>query len=157
MEEVGGGGSAPAPRLNGFDFALELLALAKFPNPEHRAQRELGIIQSWLTAGFEPDLDIRATIRDIASRPNFHCDGLTYFTKMIRERHDSRMLEIPAGLKRTSPPPAEFDEQRWRALLAAFDRFKRWHKDAGPEPGKPGCLVPPHLLAEFGLAKGEAA
>lgn len=32
-----------------------------------------------------------------------------------------------------------------------FQKSGRWHRDYGPEPGKPGCRVPADVLQRFGL------
>jgi hypothetical protein len=41
--------------------------------------------------------------------------------------------------------PSAFSDEQWRKRLACFRNEKTW-LDWGPEPGKPGCLVPSHLL-----------
>lgn len=58
---------------------------------------------------------------------------------------------------------------RWRRWLREFTTNRYWPTDdAGPAPGRPGCRVPPEMLAEFSLSdaandrqdlfgKGEAA
>ncbi len=48
----------------------------------------------------------------------------------------------------------DFDEKKWREVMAAFTRTKFdrvWSKRHGPEPGCPGCAVPAHIQAEFGF------
>jgi hypothetical protein len=50
-----------------------------------------------------------------------------------------------------APPPAlidpsSFSDEQWRNRLARFQDDKTWLEAWGPEPGKPGCLVPSHLL-----------
>jgi hypothetical protein len=60
----------------------------------------------------------------------------------------------------TSVPidPRSFDEAGWQRRLKYFHDKKEWLEVWGPEPGKPGCLVPPHLLViPVSTAKGAAA
>lgn len=47
------------------------------------------------------------------------------------------------------PDPAS-DEDQWRARIELWGSRRVWRPNAwGPEPGAPGCCVPPRLLAEI--------
>ncbi len=48
------------------------------------------------------------------------------------------------------PPPADMDAV-WRRRVGEFTRNLYWNDDWTERPGKPGCNVPEHILAEFGL------
>lgn len=39
-------------------------------------------------------------------------------------------------------------DAQWRKALDMYWANSRWHLDYGPEPGRPGCKVPQHLLPE---------
>jgi hypothetical protein len=42
--------------------------------------------------------------------------------------------------------PSLFSDEQWRNRLTRFRDDKTWLEAWGAEPGKPGCLVPSHLL-----------
>jgi hypothetical protein len=47
------------------------------------------------------------------------------------------------------PRPAERSDAEWRTNMAFYRRTRTWPSSWGDEPGKPGCKVPAHVLAEF--------
>lgn len=54
-----------------------------------------------------------------------------------------------AGIGPSAPPvpTAEtMSDAQWNKALDLFWRTQRWHRDYGPEPGRPGCRVPKKLL-----------
>ncbi|MEK9284734.1 MULTISPECIES: hypothetical protein [unclassified Bradyrhizobium] len=60
-----------------------------------------------------------------------------------------------AEIQLSKPSEAEF-----RDVLAVYKKLCRWTRyvtQFGPEPGKQGCIVPDHLLAEYGITKEAAA
>lgn len=74
-------------------------------------------------------------------------------------RPTERAIEVKgsriSAIDLTKPSETEF-----RGVLAAYKKLGRWtrHKTQfGPAPGKPGCIVPDHLLAEYGITKEAAA
>lgn len=44
------------------------------------------------------------------------------------------------------PSAAVMSDAQWNKALDLFWKSERWHRDFGPEPGRPGCRVPAHLL-----------
>jgi hypothetical protein len=43
-------------------------------------------------------------------------------------------------------PVAQWDDARWAGVIAMNREEGWWSPDLGPEPGQPGCRVPPHLI-----------
>lgn len=43
-------------------------------------------------------------------------------------------------------PSAAMSDAQWNKALGLYWSNQRWHRDYGPEPGRPGCKVPVHLL-----------
>jgi hypothetical protein len=44
------------------------------------------------------------------------------------------------------PSAASMSDAQWNKALDLYWSNQRWHRDYGPEPGRPGCKVPVHLL-----------
>jgi hypothetical protein len=65
-------------------------------------------------------------------------------TKAIRE--------APKRFGQTEPKlPAGVPLERWRLRVADYGKTRWWQAlDWGEAPGRPGCKVPPEVLAEFG-------
>lgn len=42
--------------------------------------------------------------------------------------------------------PAAYDRVTWERIVRIWKLTSNWHPDNGPQPFRPGCLVPPDLL-----------
>ena len=79
------------------------------------------------------------------------------FDWAIREDSMVRTLEgkyapraAANGHAASDPDPTWTEEDQWRARLELWRTRGSWHPNTwGPEPGAPGCCVPPRLLAEI--------
>jgi hypothetical protein len=55
-------------------------------------------------------------------------------------------------------PIANSPDDSWRRAMGLFVKKRLWVRNVdGPPPGHPNCRVPPHILAEFGFGKADAA
>ncbi|MGE5510491.1 MAG: DUF1376 domain-containing protein [Bacteroidota bacterium] len=75
------------------------------------------------------------------------------------DREPPQEFRNPLMKREYLPPPEEYNDDRWRRLLAimfgpeASHRNAPWPQRLGPAPGEAGCMVPAHILAEFGGAE----
>lgn len=53
-------------------------------------------------------------------------------------------LRVPEGHQ-----PAQIDRQSWENIAKIFANNSNWQRDLGPEPGRPGCRMPPDLQNKF--------
>lgn len=98
--------------------------------------------------GQRPGRDGRPMKADLG----FVCQAKTY----------PRLREGFYGDDATEPKPAvvaiDPELQRWRTRVREFTKNRWWEEtNWGPRPGKPGCLAPTEILAEFGFATEVAA
>lgn len=47
---------------------------------------------------------------------------------------------------RNDPRGGGMSDDQWSRALELYERTGRWHRDYGPEPGRPGCRAPARLL-----------
>jgi hypothetical protein len=78
----------------------------------------------------------------LARKPDI--SSLAYFDLAIAERHAKRG-ETPSE-RAASAAKVDMD---WTVSL--FARGGQWSRQAGPEPGQPGCRASAELLAKHGL------
>lgn len=91
-----------------------------------------------------PSLEARELLAAIAAaEANSTGDPQAYLAKAARAIAERR------GPAR-GPITAEWDEATWRIACRNFRSEGAWSADMGPEPGRPGCLAPEGVLAEFG-------
>lgn len=109
--------------------------------PEGQARSFFGLLLKG-----PPALEARELLAVIASaEANSTQDPQAYLTKAahaIRERRGAT----------SGPVIAAWDEATWRTACANFRCDGAWSAEMGPEPGKPGCIVPGGVLDEFGWA-----
>lgn len=91
------------------------------------------LISAWLSANYDPELDILPAVRQCAARPGYTPPrSLGYFTAAIEEHWRQRALDIPAELRRPQPDraPKPLRERRWERAVT------RWI-DGGCQGDKP--------------------
>lgn len=59
-------------------------------------------------------------------------------------------LRTPLNLP-SNVPSAPMTESAWRSSVLIFQKTNNWNNTLGPQPGSPGCLVPPTVLRDCGL------
>jgi hypothetical protein len=66
--------------------------------------------------------------------------------------------KLPPHWWRENPAaPRAIGTAGWRSLIAAHGANGRWSAEMlGPRPGEPGCVIPPDVIRELGLSKGDA-
>lgn len=97
--------------------------------------------------GQRPDRDGRAFRADL----DFVCQARSF----------KRLIEGFYGTDAKPPPKAQPQpdpNDRWRARMREFVTNGYWNtNDWEARPGRPGCVVPPEVLAEFGFGPEERA
>ena len=96
----------------------------------------------WIAKGYAPSMCTDVVIELLARKPDI--SSLAYFDKVLAERHATRgptPSERAAGL-----PPKDMD---W--AIKHFVKGGQWSRQAGPEPGQPGCRATPEMLAAHGI------
>jgi hypothetical protein len=116
----------------------------------------------------QPDAARRVYKRVIASGRISHADLVTktkaFVAEWNRSKQDLKFCPYPAkwlsdggfddevatdgGFSSTTPTrdPSTFTDAEWQQRLANFKANGAWSSIWGSAPGKPGCLVPRHLL-----------
>lgn len=80
--------------------------------------------------------DILDTVRTITARDIYEPPGsIHYFTAAVLETRDDRIRSTPLE-------PQDLTDEHWKRLMRSWEARQYWHPHYGPEPGKPGCLVP---------------
>lgn len=93
-----------------------------------------------------PPLEARELLAAIASaEANGTQDPQAYLSRAARAVAQRRG---PAS----GPATATWDEATWRRACLNFRNEGAWSAEMGPEPGRPGCIVPEPVLVEFGWA-----
>lgn len=105
-----------------------------------------GVEQSAFCRGQRPGSDGRTMRADLG----FVCQAKSF--PRLREGFygtDAKVAAPPVAAP-TAP------DDRWRRACRRYQASQYWNTtDDGPKPGKPGCLCPAAILAEFGLAPPE--
>lgn len=97
------------------------------------------LVSAWLTAGYDPDLDIYPTVHRVAARqkPGWAPSSLAYFTRAIEEAWQARMTDIPSELRRgtaaAGPPLTDYE----RALANWYPEDERAKAEGRTPPPKP--------------------
>jgi hypothetical protein len=101
---------------------------------------------------------LRSYWADVGARDGGqHLKGVHRMVQQDRWREWIPEDDEPGPARAAGPPisaeaKAEIIERAWRGRLEDFTRIGKWnHGVFGPKPGELGCVVPPALLAEFGL------
>jgi hypothetical protein len=90
--------------------------------------------------GLKPDSDWRANI-DYVAKPSG-------FQKLVEGGY-ARDAKPPVPAAPAGPVDPN---DRWRRAMRSLKASAYWNTtDNGPQPGRPGCTVPPAILAEFGF------
>lgn len=111
------------------EIGKRVLAAARID--EARWTGNFAIISAWLSAGYDPDLDILPAVNAVAARPGYKPpNGLNYFTKPIGQHWENRQLAVPDFLRREPESPAERAHTRALELWAA-------NGCQGPKPERP--------------------
>lgn len=64
-------------------------------------------------------------------------------------RTAERLGRRPPDLPPEPPPAAEMDRNSWEIASRLYANSSNWHRQWGPEPGHPRCLMPPDLQQQF--------
>ncbi len=75
-----------------------------------------------------------------------------YFIPLLRYE-EMCAAEVEAHRIKDEPPPPDpstITDDGWRRRMAHWRDKATWSPRWGPPPGKPGCLVPDHIVAEPG-------
>lgn len=100
------------------EIGKRVLAAARIDDA--RWTGNFAIISAWLSAGYDPDMDILPAVNAVAARPGYKPpNGLNYFTKPIGQHWESRQLAVPDFLRREPESPAERAHTRALELWAA--------------------------------------
>jgi hypothetical protein len=84
-------------------------------------------------------------------RPN---DKIPHLTTWFNERRYETVAAVAAPAGSAGPAKRFWEyatEKQWANVLLAWSANWNWSESWGPEPGKPGCHVPPDLLDRFDL------
>ena len=110
----------------------------------------LSPILGLLDGGFSLEEDVLPTLK-AKSAKGLRAVSWSYFVAAIR---DAREARLSAGSRK-----APVEKRRDQAKVEAGFRFsvEDWRRTGVwrlncPEPGEPGCVVPPEILAEFDIA-----
>lgn len=65
------------------------------------------------------------------------------------QRTAERLGRTPHGAPTDPPPAAEMDRDSWTNISRMYANSSNWHREWGPEPGHPRCLMPADLQQPF--------
>jgi hypothetical protein len=106
-------------------------------------------ILGWLSAGYDPEIVIVPTVRDVMRRQRlskgevWKPNGLQFFHAAIVEAASRPDLPAPQSTApRVDPNVRKWSPERWRVTYGAFQETGVWPPDYGPPPGTEGHLGP---------------
>lgn len=132
--------SAPSdPNKEAWDRAVRLFVTRGAGMPETKAR---GVFGRLLKGGLAAPQLLPEIIR---AELNGTEDPVAYLTKA------AQAIRHRAGIPDEAAQPAPLDptmwgDSDWAMAVAVFHEDHMWDACLGPEPGKPGCRVPAHLL-----------
>ena len=141
----------PSPAASALDANLRLvcadLGLPAAPRdwPPHwtglRAK-----LEAWLAAGADLRRHILPACADFMATPGRETKAAAYLGGIVQRRQrDDRGPAPTAG----PDPRAPETDAKAMARMRSW-RAGEWHEAGwGPQPGKPGCLIPAHILEQF--------
>jgi hypothetical protein len=112
----------------------------KGDNPKSPARKAF---EAAVRQGADPDAIISGVRR--AKARNTDKIGTEFIPQAIKWLRDRRWEDYQDDHDPPNGPLIPDD-----AAFEFFKKFKRWHRDYGPEPGKPGCRASPEVLAKYG-------
>ena len=119
----------------------------KGDNPKAPARK---LFDALVRQGVDPDAIISGVRR--AKAKNADKIGTEFIPQAIKWLRDRRWEDYQDDPEPTAGPLIPDD-----AAFEFFLKYHRWHRDYGPEPGKPGCRASPEVLARHGYGNEEAA
>jgi hypothetical protein len=140
----------------GSDFADWYSIYPKKKSPQDAKRAFDKIISSDLIALSDLMEKTRAFAATWASEPKERRKYIPYPAKWLR---DGGYDDEPEGGEPASAPidPRAFTDTEWQKRLTHFRDNAQWLEIWGAKPGKPGCLVPAHLLlSPVSTSKGAA-
>jgi hypothetical protein len=96
----------------------------------------------WIGKGYAPSMCVDVVRELLIRKPDI--GNLAYFDKALADRHASR--GATPSERAASVTTATLD---W--AVGHFAKGGTWSRQAGPEPGQPGCRATPALLAKHGI------
>lgn len=123
----------------------KFLEIAKTDLDDPNLYGSLYGIQQLLSAGYLPETiyaGAASAMRGKDKPPNW-----AYFAKVIQSENERRAAPAKIEKGAFTPSVAVAPDEK---ALDFYKKFGRWHRDYGPEPGRPGCRASPDLLAKYG-------
>jgi len=109
-------------------------------------------VRVWTLRGADFEADVLATVVQMMSKKakTWTPRSLNYFDETVQQNFDARVRRAEAPAPESTLPPAPFDPEtaKWEARLYGYRENDAWEPQWGPEPGQPGCRVPPQLLIQ---------
>lgn len=131
--------AASATRLTRFDEFWKEYPKRRGDNPRNPARK---LFDAAVKQGADPDAIIRGVKR--AKEKNHDKIGTEFIPQAVKWLRDRRWEDYQ------DQPDVHTEAIPNEMALRLFQHRGRWHRDYGPEPGKPGCRASPELLAKFG-------
>lgn len=111
-------------------------------------------LEKIVSDGLVTDADILAGVRAAMATPNFRIKSWSQLVNWAKRAAKDRMGAAPKSQPATTPQPrAVVSDETWRTRMASWVSSGRrsvgWMPNWGPLPGRGGCEVPDHIIAEF--------
>jgi hypothetical protein len=120
------------------DVQIRVQALLNSP-----ALTSFGLVDKWLKAGAEPEIDIYPTLQ--GRRDRWNGRTLAYFDEAVLDAVKTRTTPAGTNAASISLPPyseAERGEKQWVFRVKSFREHGTWLDQWGPTPDEPGCRAP---------------
>lgn len=129
------------------EYTADFLQSIWQPYPRKTNTSKLNAFKKWVALG---DVDQAAVL---AAIPAFVISKRGTEEQFIPhlEFFISRRIFETVAVQATSAAneAAVFDRQTWENLSKIYDSSNNWSRQWGPEPGRPGCRMPPDLQSKF--------